>query len=203
MICQKRNRTEQKDIAYALHLYFYGLSLRNTSKALSRFVKRSNTSVIRDGIQRYKSERLFFRKIKISEFIIDEAQLKIGTESIWLWVAIEPKNKEILSITISKERNMFAVAERILSNLLKKYGKNPISADGGTYYPQACRFLKLKHHLHSSQEKSVIERTMQLIKDRTEGFDDYLPGGKKRCTLNHVKQWLNLFADYYNREITA
>jgi putative transposase len=83
MICQKRNRTKQKDIAYALHLYFDGLSLRNTSKALSRFVKRSH-SAIRDGIQRYKPEILFFRKIKISEFIIDETQLKVDTELIWL-----------------------------------------------------------------------------------------------------------------------
>ncbi len=74
MICQKRNRTEPKDIAYALHLYFDGLSLRNTSKALSRFIKRSH-SAIRDWIQRYKPERLFYRKIKISEFIIDETQL--------------------------------------------------------------------------------------------------------------------------------
>ena len=42
---QKRNRTKLEDIAYALHLYFDGLSLRNTSKALSRFVKRSHTSI--------------------------------------------------------------------------------------------------------------------------------------------------------------
>jgi putative transposase len=42
---------------------------------------------------------------------------------IWLGVAIEPtKDKEILSISISKERNMF-VAERFLSNLLKEYDK--------------------------------------------------------------------------------
>ena len=67
MIFQTRNRTEQKDIAYALHLYFDGLSLRNTSKALPRFVKRSHTA-IREWIQRYKPEILFFRRIKISEF---------------------------------------------------------------------------------------------------------------------------------------
>src|SRR6476646_6585739 len=99
--------------------------------------------------------------------------LKVGSELIWLWVAIEPtKDKEILSISISKERNMF-VAERFLSNLLKEYGKYPVSTDGGTWYPQACRFLKLQHHIHSSYEKSVIERTIQYIKDRTECFDDY------------------------------
>jgi putative transposase len=202
MICQKRNRTEQKDIAYALHLYFDGLSLRNTSKeALSRFVHRSHTA-IRDWILKYKPERLFFRKIKISEFIIDETQLKVGAELIWLWVAIEPKDKEILSISISKERNMF-VAERFLSKVVEKYGSHPVSTDGGTWYPQACRFLKLRHHTHSAYEKSIIERTMQYIKDRTESFDDYFPCMKKRCKMNHVKQWLNLFADYYNRGTTA
>jgi putative transposase len=84
MIYQKRNRTNLKDIAYALHLYFLGLSLRNTSKALSRFVKRSHTA-IRDWIQKYKpAERLSYNKTKISEFIIDETQIKVGSELIWL-----------------------------------------------------------------------------------------------------------------------
>ena len=41
MICQIRKRTEPEDIAYSLYLYFLGLSLRNTSKAVSRFVERS------------------------------------------------------------------------------------------------------------------------------------------------------------------
>jgi hypothetical protein len=46
---------------------------------------------------------------------------------------------------------------------------------------QACRFLKLNHHLHSYYEKSIIERTIQYIKDRTkEGFDDYFPCRRRR-----------------------
>ena len=114
-------------------------------------------------------------------------------------VAIESETKNILGISISKERNMI-VAERVLFNVVKKYGHYPVSTDGGTWYPQACKFLKLKHHTHSSFEKSIIERTMQYIKDRTECFDDYFPCRKKKCKLKHVKQWLNLFADYYNKE---
>jgi putative transposase len=201
MLYQLRKRTELEDIVYSLHLYFSGLSLRNTSKALSRFVQRSHTA-IRDWIQKYKPERLFYKKVMVSKFIIDETQLKVGSEYIWLWVAIEPKDKEILSISISKERNMF-VAERFLSNLIKDYDKHPVSTDGGTWYPQACQFLKLNHHIHTSFEKSIIERTMQYIKDRTECFDDYFPCRKKKCKLKHVQQWLNLFVDYYNKEIIA
>ena len=57
----------------------------------------------------------------------------------------------------------------------------------------ACRFLGLKHHIHSSMEKSLIERKMQYIKDRTESFDDYFPCRLKKCKLKHVRNWLNLF----------
>ena len=53
------------------------------------------------------------------------------------------------------------VVEHFLSDIVDKYGKHPISTDGGTWYPQACQFLKLKHHLHSSHEKSIIEMTIQ------------------------------------------
>jgi len=91
--------------AYSLYLYFLGLSLRNTSKAVSRFIKRSHTA-IRDWIQKYKPEMLSSRKIRITEFIIDETIIKVGSEYIWLWIAIEDDNREILQISISKERNM-------------------------------------------------------------------------------------------------
>jgi subtilisin family serine protease len=49
-----------------------------------------------------------------------------------------------------------------------------ITADhpNGTWYPQACGFLKVDHRIHSPFEKSIIERTMQYIKDRTECFDN-------------------------------
>jgi putative transposase len=73
------------------------------------------------------------------------------------------------------------VAKRFLSRILKEYGEHPVSTDGRTWYPQACRFLKLVHHIHSPFEKSIIERTMQYIKNRTEKFDDYFPCRKKKC----------------------
>ncbi|HXT84834.1 MAG TPA: hypothetical protein VN704_10985 [Verrucomicrobiae bacterium] len=56
---------------------------------------------------------------------------------------------------------MFVAKEHFLSNIVYEYGKHPISTDDDTWYPQACRFLNLHHYLHSSFEKSIIERTMQ------------------------------------------
>ncbi|HXT83233.1 MAG TPA: DDE-type integrase/transposase/recombinase [Verrucomicrobiae bacterium] len=85
----------------------------------------------------------------IKKRIIDETTIKEGSELIWLWVIIEPKYKEILAVDTSKERNMF-VAERFLSQAVNKYGLHSVSSDGGNWYPQACRFLKINHHIHSS-----------------------------------------------------
>ena len=75
------------------------------------------------------------RKKKIEEFIIDETLIKIGSELIWLWVAaIELESKEILGISISKERNML-LAERFISSLVGIHGQHPVSTDGGgTWY---------------------------------------------------------------------
>jgi len=84
--------------------------------------------------------------------------LKVGSEYIWLWVAIEPEHKQILTLNISKERNMF-VAERYLSALVKVYGKHPVSTDGGgTWYPMACRFLKLKHHIFILRLRKALSK---------------------------------------------
>ncbi len=183
-----RNRTSSNIVGYGLYLYFLGLSFRNTAKALSflLLVKVSHDVSIWNWMQKYKPWK-YLKKKKIQEYIIDETVIKTGSETIWFWVIIEPKDKEILAIDISKERNMF-VAERILSQAVSRYGKHRVSSDGGIWYPGVCKFLKLKHHLHSSFEKSIIERTMQYVKDRTERFDDYFPCRKNKCKLTHIKQ---------------
>ena len=96
------------------------------------------------------------------------------------------------------------VAERYLSGIVKEYGNHPVSTDGGIWYPIACRFVGLEHHIHSSMEKSLIERTMQYIKDRTECFDDYFPCIRlKKCKLKHVRNWLNLFVEYHNEDLKS
>ena len=80
------------------------------------------------------------------------------------------------------------VTEHFLSDIVDKHGRQPVSTDGGTWYPpQACRFLKLDHHLHSfvyKNEKSIIERTMQYIKDRTMNVLTIIFRAEKRRNVN-------------------
>jgi putative transposase len=108
------------------------------------------------GFRNSSSENIIKKK-RIAKCIVDETLIKVGSELTWHRVAIESKNPQILVLTISKERNMF-VTERFLSNIAIGHGKHPVSTDGGTWYPQACGFLKPDHHIHSSFEKSLIER---------------------------------------------
>src|SRR6476660_9139724 len=121
-----RNRTSSEYIGYGLYFYFSGLSLRKTSERLSScFIKRNHVSIW-NWIQKYKPKKIFERKKKIEEFIIDETLIKIGSELIWLWVAIGFQSKEILGINISKERNML-LTERFISSLVGIHGQNPSS----------------------------------------------------------------------------
>ena len=53
-----------------------------------------------------------------------------------LHIAIEPKSKSILDMYAYFSRNSILIAEQFFRELIKKYGKNPVSTDDdGTWYP--------------------------------------------------------------------
>jgi transposase-like protein len=64
--------------------------------------------------------------------------IKSGHKYTWLWISIEPIDKTILDIRISKERNML-IAEQFIKSLVKKYGKCNISTDGGIMFTSFMR----------------------------------------------------------------
>ena len=197
----ERNRTSTFIVMYSLYLYFLGLSLRNTSKALVIFKDEQGSYVsVWNWIQGFGSLQIYKRK-RVSAFIIDETVIQIGNQHFWLWLCIEPIHSSVLGIQISEERNML-IAEKFIRSLVEKYGKHTVYTDGGTWYEQACNVIGLKHHLHSSIEKSLMERVNQYFKDRTESFDDYYPCRQMECNLFHVYNWIQFFVSMYNDAIT-
>jgi transposase-like protein len=52
-------------------------------------------------IQKYHPKKILTRSKRIFEFIVDETLLKVGSEYIWLRVAIDAKSKEILALLFS------------------------------------------------------------------------------------------------------
>jgi putative transposase len=181
-------------------LYSSDLSLRKTSERLLPLSKEIIFYLELDSGIQAKENIVQKRRKKIEGFIVDETLLKVNNQFVWVWIAIDSIDKIILGIRISFERTIL-IAERFIKNLVKRYGKHPVSTDGGTWYPQQYKFLKLEHHLYSLYEKNIMERTMQYLKDRTEGLDDYFPCRKYNCNLQHVMQWLILFIDMHNRMI--
>ena len=134
MILTKGNRTSTNDIGYGLYLYFIGLSYRNTAtKALLfRFKKRSHVSIWKWMMHKYKPEKIFYNRMKISKFIVggDETQIKVGKDYFWLWVVaiIKPKDKDILlHIHISAAERNTCLLQNIhfLRSLVKKVRKIP------------------------------------------------------------------------------
>ena len=105
-------------------------------------------------IQKYRPEKIFCKRRKISGFIVgdEETQIKVvvGKEYfLWIWIAIESiNNKLILDIYLSAaERNMF-VAEKFLHSLVKeRIWKNIKSQQiwWCTWYPSyVCKLLNHK-----------------------------------------------------------
>ena len=156
---------------YALYLYLLGLSFRNTAKALDPFVEKRSHVAVWNWVRLFNPNKFYMKRTRVTAFIIDETVLKITSNYAWLWVAVEPVHKQILGVYISRHRNMI-VAESFLRTLIKIYGKYTLYSEGGTWYPEACISLGLKHRLHSSYEKSIVEKTVEYLKDRTEAFND-------------------------------
>ncbi|MEJ7641591.1 MAG: DDE-type integrase/transposase/recombinase [Candidatus Nitrosocosmicus sp.] len=116
----KRKRTPSSDIGHALYLYFLGLSTRCVAKAMFFLhkVRRSHVAIW-NWIQKcHPCRKISSKRRKTEEYIVDETLIQVKSELVWLWVAIEPENRQILALSISKERNML-IAERFLSGLAK------------------------------------------------------------------------------------
>jgi hypothetical protein len=95
-----------------------------------------------------------------SGFIVDETVNKIGSEFIWLWIAIEPTNKEILGFNISKERNMF-VAERFPVQSFRRIWQTFSFNRWWNLVSTSLQVFEIRPHINSSYEKSIIERAIQ------------------------------------------
>jgi putative transposase len=192
----ERKRTPPEAVLYGLYLYALGLSFRGVSAALEPFVKRSHVGIW-GWAQRFRPLSIF-RIRRVTAFLVDETYVKVGSFEAWIGVAVEPIHHLVLGVYLSRHQNML-VAEAFLRSLVKRYGQHLVYSDGGSWYPEAWRAWGRGHRLHTPYEKSLMERAMQYVKDRTEGFDDYYPCRKGiECKLGHVSNWLGLFTQMLN-----
>jgi transposase-like protein len=58
----------------------------------------------------------------MGEFIIDGTVVKVGSEVDWMWIAIEPKNKEI--VLLYYQGGNMSLAGGFIVGLVKTYGEH-------------------------------------------------------------------------------
>ncbi len=85
-------------------------------------------------IKKYKPKKVSSKRKNSNKFIIDETQIKVGSQYISGsgLQSIEPKHRQILQIDLSSERTMLVAERFIIASLINnKFDKCPVSTDCG------------------------------------------------------------------------
>ncbi len=188
-LIMERERTHRVVILYAVYMYSQGLSLRAVSACLEDLCPRSHVSVW-NWVQRFSRLNDCYTVRRVRCFMLDETWIKVGSQEAWLCLAFEPYGRLFLGFFLSRTRNILTT-ELLLQSLIDRYGRYSIYLNGVDWYSAACHSLGLEHHVYDAVRGNLMERFVQYVKDRTEGFDDYFPCRRERCRFEHVKGWLS------------
>jgi len=190
----RRNKKNVEFKILAALLYFFGLSLRKTSKFLSLFEQISHESV-RIYYHRIKKVIKQPEKKKRRLIAIDETKLKLGNRQIFIWSAVDVDTKECLLIWASEGRGAFE-AYSFLKDVLKYCENKPeIVVDKGPWYFWALKRLRLNYRHETFGKRNAVESFFSQLKNRTKRFFNRFPS---RTSFNSVQSWLESFVSFYN-----
>ena len=93
---------------------------------------------------------------RISVFIIDKIVIQIRCKHYYLlWIAMDPVDKtknwnKYFRVKICLLRDSFC-------NQCYENMEHSVYSYNGTWYPEACKILNVKHYIYSSLEKGLID----------------------------------------------
>jgi transposase-like protein len=91
---------------------------------------------------------------------------------------------------LSREGTIFVYYQFFRQPRNRYRSKNVIYTDADRWYnDDACKWLRLKHHVYYTGLKNLMARFVQQIKDRTECFDDNFSCRNDDCDRQHVWNW--------------
>jgi putative transposase len=194
----ERERTSLPLILFGVYVYLCSNSLRRASRILEPLVERSHEA-IRQWVQRLAPicDRFHVDGRRVKRIFVDETMIRIRGRQAWVWVAYEPALRAFLWFRVSYNQSILD-AYLFLREVRRRYGLRPIYTDEGVWYPDACRSLRLEHHVYPLEWKNLIERMNQALKDRLENFDDLFPCLKEECDHGHVRNWISVFRFFHN-----
>jgi putative transposase len=188
-------------MAYAVYLYFSGLSLRRAARPL-RLIVRSHVSIWR-WVQRLGPilGSIGADPREVRRIFIDETMVDLGGTPAWIWIAFEPDLRAILDFHVSWRGNSID-AYLFIRRLVRRYGGVPIHTDGAGWCADACGWAGAEHIVYDRPLRNLMERMIQYLKDRTEAFDDLFPARKSGLAsgraFERLRNWLSAFTFMHN-----
>ena len=190
----RRNKKDVKIKILSALLYFFGLSLRKTSKFMSLFEELSHESV-RIYYHRLKKVIKLPEKKERKLIAIDETKLKLENRQIFVWSARDVETGEILFVWASDGRSSFH-AYVFLKEVLKHCENRPeVVVDRGFWYLWALNRLGLRYEHETFGRRNSIESLFSQLKERTKRFHNRFP---YRSSFESVQSWLESFMAFYN-----
>jgi len=192
-----RNRVPREAKVLASYLYAQGLSLRRLCNFLRDLgVKTTHVSIWKWFQRLGKRLREFVsRRRRRRCLVADETEVRTRSGWIFIFAAIDPENREMVYLHVSKHRETIDVLQ-FLRRALRYCEGNPILVtDGGPWYRWPARRLGLDHVVISGGERNYIERWFETLKDRLRAFDCYFP----TRGFESVENLCAVFCFWYNR----
>ena len=195
-IRDKKIFKNKKDVKFKILtglLYFFGLSLRKTSRFISIFEKMSHESV-RICYHRIKEVIKPPEKKPRKLIAVDETKIKLENKQIFVWSARDAETGECLLIWASEPRSFEAYV--FLREVLKYCENKPeFVVDRGFWYLWALKRLGLKYRHETFGDRDTIESLFSSLKERTKRFHNRFPFNS---SFDSVQSWLESFAAFYN-----
>jgi putative transposase len=189
----ERERTATPVRAFAVRLHATGCSLRETTTILAELgVERSHQAVWQ-WVHRLADSVPDPPTAKPSRVAVDETAVKINGEWSWLYAAIDLDTKLILDVALFG-RHGTDPAAAFLSGLAEKHDLSDTTFLVDQFgYRTALARLGLNGRVDYT-DRNLIEKWFHTLKMRLDRFHTSWVGSRRS-----VRQWLALFAHYYNR----
>lgn len=118
------------------YTYLFRLSYKKDITTFVSFVKRNPFYLELDSTLQIR--KMFDRKRRIYEFIVDEILIKVGDEFVWTYIATDPRDNKILRIRVSYQRSMH-IAGQFIWFVMRKCGTS-------CFYWLVCGIFKLANY---------------------------------------------------------
>jgi putative transposase len=188
----ERERTATPVRAFAVRLHATGCSLRETTSILAELGVERSHGAVWNWVHRIADSVPDPPTASPSRVAVDETAVKINGEWSWLYATIDLDTKLILDVALFG-RHGTDPAAAFLSGLDEKHDlTDTVFLVDQFGYRTALSRLGLSGQVDYT-DRNLIEKWFHTLKMRVDRFHNSWVGSRRS-----VRQWLALFAHYYN-----